>query len=415
MTTAIVVKGYPRLSETFIAQEIEALERSGLDIVIVSLRHPTDKDVHPVHRRIKAPVFYLPEYLLREPLRVWRAWQAVRKWPAYKNAKLVWLSDLRRDLTSNRIRRFGQALVLAHEMADTVERLYAHFLHTPSSVARYASILRELPWSAAAHAVDIWTTPEWELREKLADAAWVTTCTAANRDRLQALSPDPSKVSLNYHGLDVARFETDGMIPSERKGDKATDPVVILSVGRLVPKKGYDDLLAALAKLPRTLHWRFIHVGGGPLKDRLTQQARGLGIDGNIDWLGAQSQEKVLDQYRRADLFVLTSRIAKNGDRDGLPNVLMEAQSVGLPCVSTRASAIPELIVDGETGFLVEPGDIEGIERHLAQLIGDPALRHQFGKAGQQYVRAHFDFKHCVGGIRKLFGLKDGAADTQVA
>ena len=133
---AFVLKGYPRLSETFIAQEILSLERRGLDIRLISLRHPTDARIHPVHREIKAKVSYLPEYLYREPLRVYRAWLKVRKRPGYPAARALWLRDLPRDPTPNRIRRFGQALVLAAELPEDVTHIHAHFLHTPASVAR---------------------------------------------------------------------------------------------------------------------------------------------------------------------------------------------------------------------------------------------------------------------------------------
>src|ERR1700741_402490 len=167
MRVAFILKGYPRLSEAFIAQEIAALERRGLDILIVSLRRPTDGRLHPVHREIRAAVHYLPEYLYREPLRLLRAWLTVRKWRTYAAARSQWLRALRGDPTPNRLRRFGQALVLGAEVPREVGRLHAHFLHTPASVARYAAILRELPWSGSAHAQDIWTTPEWEKREKV--------------------------------------------------------------------------------------------------------------------------------------------------------------------------------------------------------------------------------------------------------
>src|SRR5258708_11471224 len=139
---AFVLKGYPRLSETFIAQEILALERRGLDILIVSLRHPTDKAIHPVHRQITAECLYLPEYLYQEPLRVWRAWRKARRPPGYKAARRSWLADLWRDRTPNRIRRFGQALVLAAELPADIDRLPAPFIHTPASVARYAAMIR---------------------------------------------------------------------------------------------------------------------------------------------------------------------------------------------------------------------------------------------------------------------------------
>ena len=235
MRVAFVLKGYPRLSEAFIAQEIAALERSGLDLLIVSLRHPTDDRQHPVHREIRAPVKYLPEYLLREPLRVLRAWLAVRKLNAYQRAKSIWLRDLRRDPTPNRIRRFGQALVLAAELPPEVGRLHAHFLHTPASVARYCAILRGLPWSGSAHAKDIWTTPEWEKREKLADCDWLVTCTRANREHLAALAP-AGRVELVYHGVDLARFPAQRVVRGAGNGSDPRHPVTILSVSRLVEK-----------------------------------------------------------------------------------------------------------------------------------------------------------------------------------
>jgi glycosyltransferase involved in cell wall biosynthesis len=390
-TILIILKGYPRLSETFIAQEIRALEQRGLKLRLTSMRRPTDKAVHPVHREIQAPVSYLPEYLYQEPLRVLRAWWRVRRRPRYGEARRAWLRDWRRDCTPNRGRRFGQALVLAAELPAEVGHLHAHFLHTPASVTRYAALLTGLPWSCSAHAKDIWTTPDWEKREKLADAAWTVTCTAAGRDHLQALAPQGKIVALVYHGLDLRRFGRGTQPPSHADGSDAQAPATIVSVGRAVPKKGYGDLLTALAALPSGLAWRFVHIGGGPLLPELKAQAGLLGLSGRIDWRGSQPQEKVLDLYRQADLFVLASRIADDGDRDGLPNVLMEAQSQGVAVLATRLSGIPELIDDGATGMLVEAGDSGALARGLETLIRQPALRQRLGEAGYRRIEAKFD------------------------
>lgn len=377
----------------------------------MSLRHPTDKAVHPVHREIQAPVNYLPEYLHQEPLRVLRAWWALRRSPGYRHARRIWLKDLRRDRTPNRVRRFGQALVLAHELDSTVTWLYAHFLHTPASVARYAAIIRDLPWSVSAHAKDIWTSPEWEKREKLADAAWTVTCTATNRDHLAALAPD-GKVDLVYHGLDLSRFPA----PDDSNSGAAADygradghdpdrPVILLSVGRLVAKKGYGVLLDALARLPDGLHWRLVHIGGGSHGARLREQAQRLGIADRIDWRGPQPQEAVIAAYREADLFVLASRIAEDGDRDGLPNVLMEAQSQNLAVVATEVSAIPELVVNGQTGWLVPPDDADALAGALASAITTPGERYRRGHAGGHRVRTHFDAAATIGALAHRFGL----------
>ena len=405
---AFVLKGYPRLSETFIAQEIASLEQRGLDIRIVSLRHPTDKTTHPVHAEIRAPVRYLPEYLYHEPLRVWRAWRAVRRRPAYAAARTMWLKDLWRDRTPNRIRRFGQALVLAHELEPEVERLHAHFLHTPASVARYTAALTGLPWSVSAHAKDIWTTPEWEKREKLAETAWLVTCSAAAHDHLAALAPAgraETLVGLVYHGLDLQRFTPVQRVNGQRDGSDPAAPVRLLSVGRAVPKKGYDDLLDALAQLPATLHWRLEHIGGGPQLKSLQAKARSAGFADRIEWHGALAQEAVLEAYRRADVFVLASRIAGNGDRDGLPNVLMEAQSQGLACVATRISAIPELIDTERNGLLVAERDPSALAGAIARLIRHPEQRTALGRAGQTRILREFSHETCLDDLAARVGL----------
>lgn len=404
---AFVLKGYPRLSETFIAQEIAALERRGLEILIVSLRHPTDGRTHPVHGEIRAPLLYLPEYLLLEPLRVLSAWLRMRKKSTYIAARGLWLRDFIRDPTPSRIRRFGQALVLATELPGNVRCLHAHFLHTPASVTRYAAQLLGMSWTGSAHAKDIWTTPEWEKREKLADCKWLVTCTAANQAHLAALAP-PGRVELVYHGLDLSRFPSVEKSIHEKNGNAPENPVVILSVGRLVEKKGTDVLLQALARLPRELHWRLVHAGGGPLGSNLAALARDLGIAARVEWRGACTQTELLTAYRAADLFALASRVARDGDRDGLPNVLVEAQSQGLACVATRVSGIPELIDDGSTGVLVAPEAPAELARALAALIADPARRRALGDAGRRKVAEKFALEPNIASLARKFGL--GAA-----
>jgi glycosyltransferase involved in cell wall biosynthesis len=344
---------------------------------------------------------------------VLRAWWQLRRSAGYAAARRIWLADLRRDLTPNRVRRFGQALVLARELAPDVGRLHAHFLHTPASVARYASLLTGLPWSCSAHAKDIWTTPEWEKREKLAALDWLVACTAVGHAHLQALADRPERIELVYHGLDFARFTPPSGAPSIRDGRDPATPAVILSVGRAVAKKGYDDLVAALARLPADLSWRFVYVGGGPMLADLKRQAKALGIAERMEWLGAQPQEIVLERYRQADLFVLASRIAADGDRDGLPNVLMEAQSQRLAVVASRIAAVPELIEDGVTGLLVEPHDPPAMATALATLIQDPARRTRLAAAGFERVR-QFDLRRGTAQLARRFGLAPAdAQDTQ--
>ena len=385
---AVLVKGWPRLSETFIAQELVALEEQGVTFEIWSLRHPTDIKRHPLHERLQARVHYLPEYLYEEPERVWAARDIARKLPGYAKAYEIWRADLRRDITPNRVRRFGQACVLAAEMSDNVLAMYSHFLHTPSSVARYAAIMRGMPWSFAAHAKDIWTSPDWEIAEKLSDksfgAAFGATCTRFGAEHLQAMS-DGTPVDLIYHGLDLTRFPE----PPERIWRTADAPLKLMSVGRLVEKKGFDNLIAALSLLPADLDWHFTHIGGGALGDKLQAQAAEAGIGDRITWRGACDQPEVIAEMRASDLFVLPSRVAKDGDRDGLPNVLMEAASQRLPILSTPVSAIPEFIDNGTHGRLSsdQPRDLAAAIVDIAQ---SPQHVAEMAEAALQRLRQDF-------------------------
>ena len=301
----------------------------------------------------------------------------------------LWLRDLARDPTRNRVRRFGQAVVMADELPPEVTHIHAHFLHTPASVARYAAHLTGRKWTGSAHAKDIWTTPRWEKREKLHDAEWVVTCTAVNLAELDALAP--GRVELVRHGLDLDEFPPPPPLPPAPSRVEGEPPVLtILSVGRAVEKKGYPDLIAALARMPESPAWRFVHVGGGPLIEEVRRLAEQAGIADRTEWVGAIARPELLARLRAADLFVLACRVARDGDRDGLPNVLLEAQSQGLPCVSTRVSAIPELVEDGVTGLLCPPGNPDALAAVIERLLRDRDLRRRLGAAGERRVRAEF-------------------------
>ncbi|KPD14048.1 glycosyltransferase family 4 protein [Phaeobacter sp. 11ANDIMAR09] len=385
---AVLVKGWPRLSETFIAQELVALEEAGQSFEIWSLRHPTDVKRHPLHDRLQAKVRYLPEYLYQEPDRVWAARAAAQALPGYAEAYRIWRADLARDPSRNRIRRFGQACVLAAEAPAEVLGFYAHFLHTPSSVARYAAIMRGLPWSFSAHAKDIWTSPEWELREKLSaahfGANFGATCTGFGAKHLQDLAKG-TPVDLIYHGLDLARFPE----PPSRSWRQAKDPLKLMSVGRLVEKKGFDRLIAALALLPQDLDWHWTHIGGGGLNDLLQDMAEDAGVAQRITWRGACDQPEVIEAMRASDLFVLPSRIAKDGDRDGLPNVLMEAASQLLPILSTPVSAIPEFIDSGTHGLLSKD-DPQALANAILSLARNPNMAQEMAEAALERLRRDF-------------------------
>ena len=405
---AIVVKGWPRLSETFIAQELVALEESGIAFEIWSLRHPTDKKTHPLHDRLQAPVRYLPEYLRDEPLRVLRGIASAITKRGFIAAWKAISADFARDKTRNRLRRFGQACVMARELPAETTGIYAHFLHTPSSVARYAAMLQRIPWSFSAHAKDIWTSPEWELRSKLSTATngaeFGATCTAFGADHLRNLA-DGTPVDLIYHGLDLGRFPS----PPVRGKRAANSPFNLMSVGRLVEKKGFDRLIEAFALLPKDLDWSWTHIGGGALDAKMRQLALDHGVSDKIIWRGACDQPEVIEAMRIADLFVLPSRVAEDGDRDGLPNVLMEAASQKLPILSTPVSAIPEFIETEVHGILSDDAPV-ALAQAISRIAQDPNLGPRLADAA--YNRLTNDFLMAPGIKNLAVRLRSMIGDT---
>ncbi|HEV7257994.1 MAG TPA: glycosyltransferase [Bosea sp. (in: a-proteobacteria)] len=403
---AIAMKGYPRLSETFIAQELLGLQQRDLPFAIWSLRRPTDVARHLMHNQITAPVCYLPEYLHEEPGRVLRGVARALALPGFARLLPTFLRDLARDRTRNRLRRFGQACVMARELPAEITHLHVHYLHTPASVIAYAALLRGLSWSFSAHAKDIWTTPDWEKREKIASADWGVTCTQDGHRELQRLADRTDKVDLVYHGLDLARFPAPPARPP-RDGTDAADPVRFVTIGRAVEKKGFDDLLAALATLPAGLHWRLTHIGGGEKLKTLQAQAQSLALAERVTWAGPRAQGEVIAALREADLFVLPSRQAGDGDRDGLPNVVMEAASQALPIVATDFAGIPEFVRQSVEGLLVQPGDVEGLARALAELAAAPERRAMLGRAAHERLTGAFS---AAAGLDKVATLLRASA-----
>ena len=168
-------------------------------------------------------------------------------------------------------------------------------------------------------------------------------------------------------------------------------------------KKGYDVLLRAFALLPKHLNWRFEHIGAGEQQKAMKALAAELGIADRIEWRGALAQTEVLERYRSSEIFALACRIAPDGDRDGLPNVLVEASSQRLVCVSTDVSGVPELLKDGENGFVVPPEDSQALAAALETAIRNPAMRRKLGDAAEERVRREFDHNTSIRQLKTLF------------
>ena len=396
---AIVVKGFPRLSETFISRELQALEARGLAFSLYALRRP-GSDATLVENAVRAVPQYLPEYLHEAPSRVLAAATRARAMPGFGAAWHAFRADLGSEFARGRMRRFGQACVLACEMPESVRHIYAHFAHSPASVARYAGLMRGIGYSISAHAKDIWTAPEWDLRQKLGEAGFVTVCNRAGYDRLAALGGG-NRLRLIKHGL--AKAALSAVAPAQqRDGSAAGDPVRLVSVARAVEKKGLRTLVDALALLPRALEFRFDHFGGGPLLGDLKRKTRALGLGDRVTWHGPQPHAAVIAALDRSDLFVLPARMGSDGDRDGIPNALLEAQGRGLAVVSTRVGGIEEAVVDGRTGRLVAPGDPGALAAALSDLMQAPQAREALGRAALEHARQAFDAEAGYDAIAEL-------------
>lgn len=397
----MILKGYPRISESFISTEILLLESLGIPIQIFSLRRPRESFTHQSVQKIQAPVTYTPEYvlphfrtLMASNLRLWR-----RLGGRYARCLARAASRALERKKTATLRHFLQAGHLAHLrlMDGRVTHLHAHFCHTPTSVALFASELTGLPFSFTGHAKDIYTSEPDQLRRKIHRARFVVTCTRYNAQYLQRIAGRPVPIHTIYHGIDLDFFAFGANPPP-------APPYRLLSVGRMVPKKGYDDLLTALKILDQEgLDFTLDHIGSGEEKDRIRTLCRRLGLERRVRFRGTLPHEEVIDYYRRSHAFVLACKVAENGDRDGIPNVLVEAMAVGLPVISTRVSAIPELVEDGVTGTLVEPAQPGPLAQAIRKVLtSGPALEAQL-RAARRKVEADFDNRRCVQRLYELF------------
>ncbi|MFP4309307.1 MAG: glycosyltransferase family 4 protein [Desulfococcaceae bacterium] len=409
----MVLKGYPRISETFISNEILRLEALGLRIHIISMRRPREDFSHASIREIRAGVDYLPENLLPELGRLLPAnLRTAARYPAgYRSALGLAARRLARTRKSATLKHLFQAGYLVDRVlpGKNIVHLHAHFAHSPTSVTLFAARIAGLPFSFTGHAKDIYTSNRRQLREKIDLAKFVVTCTEYNRRYLAELAaesgqcrPDsgrPTPVHRVYHGIDLRLFDGNG---TEKPPPKP--PYRLMTVARIVPKKGLPTVYDALRRLrDRGVEFRHTLIGDGDDRDEILRIIRKLKMDDWCQWAGALPHEKVLDHYRRSDLFVLGCRVAKNGDRDGIPNVLVEAMAMNLPVVATNISAIPELVVRGRTGLLVPPENPEALADAVVRLLTDAALRERVVPAARERVRERFDNRRLIRDLAEIY------------
>lgn len=406
---AYVLKKFPRLSETFVLQEIVELERQGAEVHVLSLYLPDEGRFHADVARLSQPVRFATEMKARDLFRRFAAdGQALGRLGDRFPRALAGVVDLGEEAGLPVFKRILPAYFALRELG--VEHLHAHFATIATRTARALSRLLDVPYSFTAHAKDIYrrTVDPERFADLVDDAAFaVTVCEANRRYILERLAPGrDAKVVRLYNGVDLERFR-----PRPRKAD--VDPPLVLSVGRLVPKKGMDVLLRAMRRLlDRGARARLAIVGDGEERERLENLIVGLRLEREVELLGALPQERVLPLYGRAAVCALACVTDAEGNRDALPTTLLEAAACGLPCVSTPVVGVPEIVEHGVTGLLVPEGDAEALALALERLLGDREEAARMGAAARRRAEERFGLRRNVGRLLDLFGRTPARAEA---
>src|SRR3990172_6949422 len=389
---AYLLKRYPRLSETFILNEILELERQGLDLSIFSLLPPEGGSFHPQVGMVKAPVTYIPQPSLKD------FWGWLKKHQTEAgNLSLNWEEALKLaleyDPDSKGYAYLLQAVTLAHYFRkQKIQHIHAHFATLASYMALSIHLLTGIPYSFTTHAKDIYTdeVDQSLLARKIEGTKFVVTVSDFNQKYLSNLFQGrfDHKILRIYNGLDLEIFKEDSL-PRE--------PNLILSVGRLIPKKGFEYLIGACQILKeKGLDFKCKIIGEGGQRNVLEQELKERGVDDRVEFLGSKTQDEVIRWMRRSTLLCLPCIVADNGDRDALPTVLLEALALGLPVVSTRVTGIPEIVEDGKEGLLVEEKDQSALSQAIVRLLDNPGLRENFSKNGVLKVKERFSIQKNV-------------------
>ncbi|ABA22050.1 Glycosyl transferase, group 1 [Trichormus variabilis ATCC 29413] len=403
-SVAYILKRYPRYSETFVVNEILAHEAVGLDIKIFALRPPSDTHFQNIISQVRAPVTYIRKPIqgrVSDSLNSLAPTAASYFWAELQEASKV-IPDFWSKLAfaqGEKASTVYQAAWLAREVKlKGITHLHAHFGTVATSVARLASHFTGVPYTFTAHAKDIFheSVEFADMEQKLKDAAGVVTVSDYNVKYLQqTYNLAANQVQRIYNGLDLQKLQYSS--PAER-------PPLIISVGRLIEKKGLSVLMDACAILQqRNYEFQCQIVGTGSLESTLHQQIQDLGLQSCVQIIGPRPQNEVFQLVQQAAVFAAPYVIGKDGNRDGLPTVLLEAMALGTPCVSTVVTGIPEIVRDGETGLIVPQYDAEELATALGQLLKDAALRVRLSTQARSLIESEFNICRNTEVLRELF------------
>ncbi|MDE2494602.1 MAG: glycosyltransferase [Alphaproteobacteria bacterium] len=403
---AYVMKRYPRLTETFILNEITVMERLDVRLELFSLLQPEPPPHHPTVKEVKAQLHCLPATYFAKLKKL-----AQTHGCCVATSPMGYLRALGRafslSIASGDPINVWKKFLWAGFVADGCRRrnvalIHAHFANTPAAVAWFASAMSGIPYSFTTHAKDLYLTAPRTMRMRARKAKFIATCTRYNADYLKTIlaEGDHGKIHVVYHGVDACRF----VMRSDATSRPAYGrPPLVLSVGRLVPKKGLNDLIAACQALHRDgIHFRCVIVGEGPLRGALEADIARRGLAGIVTLVGAMTHADLVAFYGEADVFVLSPRIVADGDRDGIPNVIVEAMAAGVPVISTSVSGIPEVVRNNITGLLVPSETPAALAAALRRLLGDPQYGAKLASNARARVARDFDCRETTKVLRDL-------------
>jgi glycosyltransferase involved in cell wall biosynthesis len=400
-----VILRFPYLTETFVAEEIRAVRSQGVQVSIVSLLKPHAGPVQPHSVELLSSTWYAPGLLT---MALWQAQFAYFS----KDAGLYWtmLTTLLRCPTRKQLLRsmakrtvvFLKAVAVAYRFrGDQVQLLHAHFAWFSGAAAWICGPLLKIPFTVTVHANDVFASTDL-LGLICGKAAHVVAISNYNRRTLARSGLRSSELTTVIHcGVNVSELQIQ---PSATEFGSANGSLRILSVGSLVEKKGHRILIEACNLLrERGVEFACTIIGGGPQEHQLHRQVRSLGLQDKVILLGARSHPEILAAYSNHDVFALASVVAKDGDRDGIPVVIMEAGAMGLPIVSTDVSGIPEFVRRDQTGILVPPGDARALAEAIATLAKDSNLRTELGQNARALVENEFNLATNVARLVNLW------------
>jgi colanic acid/amylovoran biosynthesis glycosyltransferase len=386
-----VMKVYPRFSETFIVNEILAHESAGLQVDLFSLRPPQDSHFQGAISMVRAGVTYLPDGALKAEA----FWEMLRDAAALPGAEAGMVAARTASAADTHA-----ALRLAHIVRQRgIAHLHAHFASSATTVARIAAAFADITYSFTAHAKDIFheSVCQADLERKLAGAATTITVSDYNLRYLRSRFGHSTRVRHVNNGLELGRFPF--IPPADR-------PRRVVAVGRLVEKKGFATLIDACALLKsRGVIFDCEILGGGELEATLESHIERLGLQRCVSLRGPQPQDRVIQALSNAAVLAMPCVVGSDGNRDGLPTVLLEAMAIGTPCISTDVTGVPEVVAHDRTGLVVRQHDAAGLASAIERLLDDRALRLRLASAARREIEARFDSRRTAGELRAIFRM----------